>query len=87
MAGELFGQVGATGPEGNGMYPDGFGKEYGPTFATSINPRPDYAKLVEAFGGWGTRVDEPGEIVSTVRKGIEEVKAGKPALLDILISV
>ena len=68
------------------MYPEGYGREIGPTFATGIAPRPDYAKLVEAFGGWGTAIDKPEELAPAIKQGIQTVLAGKPALVDILLS-
>jgi acetolactate synthase-1/2/3 large subunit len=70
----------------NQMYPEGYGREIGPTFATSIAPRPDYPKLVEAFGGWGVAIDKPEEIAPAIKQGIQAVLDGKPALVDILLS-
>jgi thiamine pyrophosphate-dependent acetolactate synthase large subunit-like protein len=70
----------------NHMYPEGYGREIGPTFATSIAPHPDYPKLVEAFGGWGIAIDKPEEIVPAIKQGIQAVLDGKPALVDILLS-
>jgi thiamine pyrophosphate-dependent acetolactate synthase large subunit-like protein len=35
-------------------YPDGYGaRGGGRKLATSITPRHDYPRLIEAFGGWG----------------------------------
>ncbi len=68
------------------FYPDGFGKEYGPKFATGIGPHPDYPKLVEAFGGWGAVVDKPADIAPTIAEAIRQVESGRAALVDILLA-
>ena len=68
------------------MYPDGFGREYGPKFATGIHPHPDYPKLVEAFGGWGALVEKPADIAPTVAEAIRQVESGRSALVDILLA-
>jgi hypothetical protein len=55
----------------------------GRELATAITPRPDYPKLVEAFGEWGQAVDHPAEIVPALQRGINTVQEGLPALLDV----
>jgi acetolactate synthase-1/2/3 large subunit len=44
----------------------------------------DYAALARALGGHGERVAEPGEIVPAIRRGIEQTRAGTPALLEFI---
>ena len=44
----------------------------------------NYADMAKAFGGYGERVTEPGEIIPAIRRGIEQTHAGKPALLEFL---
>jgi acetolactate synthase-1/2/3 large subunit len=46
----------------------------------------DYAAMARAFGGYGERVTDPSEIVPAIRRGIEQTKAGKPALLEFITS-
>lgn len=70
----------------NRSYPEGFGKEIGPTFATGITPHPDYAKLVEAFGGWGAAVTKPDQIAPTLEEAVRHVQAGQSALVDLLLA-
>jgi len=68
-------------------YPDGYGaRGGGRELATSITPRPDYPKLVEAFGGWGQAVDHPAEIMPALQRGIAAVREGKPALVDVSVA-
>ncbi len=44
----------------------------------------DYAAMARAFGGYGERVTEPGEIVVAIKRGIEATEAGQPALLEFI---
>jgi thiamine pyrophosphate-dependent acetolactate synthase large subunit-like protein len=46
----------------------------------------NYADMARAFGGYGERVTEPGEIVPAIKRGIEQTRQGKPALLDFITS-
>jgi acetolactate synthase-1/2/3 large subunit len=46
----------------------------------------DYAAMARAFGGYGERVTDPNEIKNAIRRGIEQTKAGKPALLEFITS-
>jgi acetolactate synthase-1/2/3 large subunit len=44
----------------------------------------NYAEMAEAFGGYGERVEEPGEIVPAIERGIERTEQGTPALLEFI---
>ena len=44
----------------------------------------NYAEMARAFGGYGERVSQPDEIIPAIRRGIEQNKAGRPALLEFL---
>jgi thiamine pyrophosphate-dependent acetolactate synthase large subunit-like protein len=44
----------------------------------------NYAAMAEAFGGYGERVTEPGEIIPAIQRGIEQTKNGTPALLEFI---
>ncbi|MDP6351653.1 MAG: thiamine pyrophosphate-requiring protein [Alphaproteobacteria bacterium] len=44
----------------------------------------DYAAMARAFGGYGERVTEPGEIVPAIRRAIAQTQAGTPALLEFI---
>ena len=44
----------------------------------------DYAAMARAFGGYGERVTDPGEIAQAIRRGIEATEAGRPALLEFI---
>jgi thiamine pyrophosphate-dependent acetolactate synthase large subunit-like protein len=44
----------------------------------------NYADMARAFGGYGERVTEPGEIVPAIKRGIEQTRQGRPALLEFI---
>ena len=44
----------------------------------------DYAAMARAFGGYGERVTEPGDIAAAIRRGIAQTREGKPALLEFI---
>ncbi|MGI9520977.1 MAG: thiamine pyrophosphate-requiring protein [Hyphomicrobiaceae bacterium] len=46
----------------------------------------DYAAMARAFGGYGERVREPGEIAAAIQRGIAATEAGQPALLEFVTS-
>jgi acetolactate synthase-1/2/3 large subunit len=46
----------------------------------------DYAAMARAFGAYGERVTEPGEIVPAIRRGIAATERGEPALLEFITS-
>lgn len=64
-------------------YPDGWAVQTNNYSGLHITPCPEYSKIMEAFGGYGERVDDPGEVRQAVARGLEAVKNGKAALLDI----
>ena len=44
----------------------------------------NYADMAKAFGGYGERVTQPGDIKAAIQRGIEQTQAGKPALLEFI---
>ena len=46
----------------------------------------DYAAMARAFGGYGERVTEPGEIREAIARGIAATESGQPALLEFITS-
>lgn len=43
-----------------------------------------YAAVAEGLGCYGERVEEPDEVIPALKRGITEVKAGRPALIEII---
>jgi thiamine pyrophosphate-dependent acetolactate synthase large subunit-like protein len=44
----------------------------------------NYADMARAFGGYGERVTDPGEIVPAIKRGIQQTLEGRPALLEFI---
>ena len=43
-----------------------------------------YADMAKAFGGYGERVTEPGEIVGAIKRAMVKTQEGVPALLEFI---
>src|SRR5215471_5986680 len=44
----------------------------------------NYADMAKAFGGYGERVTQPDQIVPAIKRGIEQTRQGRPALLEFI---
>jgi thiamine pyrophosphate-dependent acetolactate synthase large subunit-like protein len=54
-------------------------KKYGSTDISG-----NYADMAKAFGGYGERVTEPGDIVAAIQRGIKKTEEGIPVLLEFI---
>ena len=52
---------------------------------TTIDPTPNYALISQGCGNYGQVVEEPSELEPALRKALDLVRSGKPALLDVRI--
>src|SRR5229473_3854146 len=43
-----------------------------------------YADMAKAFGGYGERITEPGEIIPAIKRGIAKTREGTPVLLEFI---
>ena len=66
-------------------YPDGDAARSGIFHGVHI-PGPDYARLVEPFGGYGERVEEPERLAPALQKGLAAVREGRIALIDVVLN-
>ncbi|MCI0546134.1 MAG: thiamine pyrophosphate-requiring protein [Candidatus Rokubacteria bacterium] len=44
----------------------------------------DYAAMARAFGAYGERVTEPGEIIPAIKRAVQKTQEGTPALLEFI---
>ncbi len=44
----------------------------------------NYAKMAEAFGGYGERIETPDQISPAIERGIQKTEEGVPALLEFI---
>ena len=45
-----------------------------------------YAAVAEGLGWYGERVEEPDEVIPALKRGIREVNAGRPAMIEVITS-
>jgi acetolactate synthase-1/2/3 large subunit len=45
-----------------------------------------YARFAESLGAYGERVEEPDEVIPALKRGIKAVRAGRPALIEVITS-
>jgi acetolactate synthase-1/2/3 large subunit len=65
------------------VYPDGTAAKANVMPLTELKPAPDYEKVIETCGGYGQKVEDPGDLVAALRRGLEAVRAGTPALVNV----
>ena len=62
----------------------GLGQDRCPIGTAIENPDPDYARLAASLGWWSVGpVKDPGELAGTLKRAVEVVQAGEPALVDV----
>jgi acetolactate synthase-1/2/3 large subunit len=49
-------------------------------------PGPNYAQLVEPFGGYGERVEDPSKLKQALQNALEALQAGRLALVDVVLN-
>ena len=66
------------------MYPNGTAVET-ETFHGTYIQAPDLAKIAEAFGAYGERVEDPELLPDALRRGLEATTNGRAAVLDVVV--
>ncbi|MFH1646218.1 MAG: thiamine pyrophosphate-dependent enzyme [Chloroflexota bacterium] len=51
-----------------------------------ITPPPDYTKIAGAFGVYGEKLEEPGDIEAALKRGLAQIAKGRAALLDAVVA-
>ncbi len=65
------------------VYPDGKAAKANNMPLTELNPSPDFEKIVESCGGHGAKVDTPEELLPALRRALDAVRSGTPAVLNV----
>jgi acetolactate synthase-1/2/3 large subunit len=66
------------------MYPQGAAAANS-TLLADLSPAPAFEKVVEASGGYGERVDDPGQLAAALARAVDAVtRQGRQALLNIV---
>jgi acetolactate synthase-1/2/3 large subunit len=66
-------------------YPDGVGKKSDIFLGATINAV-EYSQMVEPFGGYGQRVEDPAELDAALEAGLKAVKEGRTAIINVIVS-
>ena len=66
-------------------YPGGAAVASGRFAGTDIAPRPEYAKLAEAYGGYGERVEQAQEVRAALLRALAQAQNGRLALLHMVL--
>ncbi|MEE8442166.1 MAG: thiamine pyrophosphate-requiring protein [Dehalococcoidia bacterium] len=67
-------------------YPDGYSKQTDTYLGTEIFPSPEYALIAQACRAYGETVEDPSEVEPALRRGLERVKAGQAAVIDVRLA-
>ena len=68
------------------VYPEGAAARVARMPLSSLEPVPDYPKLVEAYGGHGQHVSEPDELRPALERAIDVCRSGRQALVSVHVS-
>ena len=67
-------------------YPQGAAAKAGRVIGTPIAPAVDYAKLAQAYGGYGEKVTNPADVRAALDRGLQAAAKGQLALLDMTLA-
>ena len=67
------------------VYPHGEARAMG-RFQADLPAGMDFAKTVEAAGGYGERLTDPDDVPAAIARCLEEVRNGRSALLHVLVT-
>ena len=66
------------------VHPQGWGATTGHFPLVDLTPSPRFEEIVRAFDGYGERVEDPAEFPPAVRRGLEAVREGRQAVLNVI---
>lgn len=66
-------------------YPGGWSERMDRYYGVYMRPRPEYVKIIEAFGGYGETVEDPAELEPSLTRALDELKENRVALLDVIL--
>ena len=76
----------STGTRGlRGTYSDGSAISAGNYDGGLFDPPPDFAKMAEAANSYGETVHEPETVGPALRRGLEQVRNGTPAVVAVML--
>ena len=64
-------------------FPEGYAAKDNDFTGGWFDPCPNYSGEAAASGAYGEKVTDPNEVSAAIRRGVEAVKKGSPAVLDM----
>lgn len=68
------------------LFPGGAVERLGHGVVTRIQPRPDHAKVAEAAGAMGMRLERPEDVPAVLERAVNEVKGGRTVVVHALLT-
>jgi acetolactate synthase I/II/III large subunit len=66
-------------------YPEGYSVRTSQFVGTELTPSPRYDVFASSVGAYGERVEDPIEVLPALRRGLERVRDGQSAILDVIL--
>ena len=66
------------------VHPDGVAKSRGRFPLSSLTPSPRFEEMARTVDGHGERVEHPGELAAALKRGLADVREGRPAILNVI---
>jgi len=67
-------------------YPEGESVRTGRYVGVELGDPLRYDLVAAAVGAYGERVEEPEEVLPALRRGLERVRCGQSAVIDVLLA-
>ena len=67
-------------------YPQGYSVQGRRFVGTDLAPAPRYDLLGAVVGAAGERVEDPGQVLPALRRGLEHVRSGRSMILDVILA-
>lgn len=64
---------------------ESYSAQTGNWIGINIQPSPDYAAIARACGVFGQKIEEPAEIIPSLKNALELVRGGQPVVLDVRV--
>jgi len=65
------------------VYPDGAASKANTMQLADLNPSPAFEKVAESCGAYGESVEDPAKLPDAIKRALEKVRSGTPALLNV----
>ena len=67
-------------------YPEGYSVRDDKFVGVDLMPPPRYDLLAQVVGAYGERVEQPGDVLPALRRGLEHLRDGQSVVLDMILA-